>query len=117
MTAMLNLVDEGLAARVAEGLGFRRVPDLQLPINHSIPADGDPSQFQPRRNGRPAGKSPALSMANTVKNTIATRRVAILAADGVDMVSLKRVKEALERRCCVGKDRGAASGHPPRGGR
>ena len=97
MTAMLNLVDEGLAARVAEGLGFRRVPDLQLPINQSVPADGDPAQFQPRRNGRPAGKSPALSMANTVKNTIATRRVAILAADGVDMASLKGVKEALER--------------------
>jgi len=103
MTAMLNLVDEGLAARVAEGLGFRRIPDLQLPINHSIPADGDPAQFQPRRNGRPAGKSPALSMANTVKNSIATRKVAILAADGVDMVSLKRVKEALERGAASAK--------------
>ena len=103
MTAMLNLVDEGLAARVAEGLGFRRIPDLQLPINHSIPADGDPVHFQPRRNGRPAGKSPALSMANTVKNTIATRKVAILAADGVDMVSLKRVKEALERGAASAK--------------
>jgi catalase len=42
-------------------------------------------------------------MANTVKNTIATRRVAILAADGVDMVSLKRVKEALERGAASAK--------------
>jgi catalase len=35
-------------------------------------------------------------MANTVKNTVATRRVAILAADGVDTASLRQVKDALE---------------------
>ena len=36
-------------------------------------------------------------MANTVKDTIATRKVAILAADGVDAASLGRVREALSR--------------------
>jgi len=35
-------------------------------------------------------------MANTVKNTIKTRRIAILAADGVDAVSLNKMKQALE---------------------
>ena len=103
MVAMLNLVDGGLAARVAEGLGFREIPKMEFPINHSIPADGDPAQFQPRRIGRAAGESPALSMANTVKNTVATRKVAILAADGVDSASLRQVKDALERNGAAAK--------------
>jgi catalase len=103
MVAMLNLVDEELAARVAEGLGFREIPKLELPINHSVPGDGAPAQFEPRRDGRPPGVSPALSMANTVRNTVATRKVAILAADGVDTASLQRVKEALERSGAAGK--------------
>jgi catalase len=36
-------------------------------------------------------------MENTIKDTVATRKVAILAADGVDTASLKQVKDALER--------------------
>ncbi len=97
MVAMLNLVNKDLAARVAEGLGFAEIPPMQLPINHSVPADGDPAAFEPRRIGKTPPTSPALSMFNTVKDTIATRRVAILAADGVDTASLRQVKEALER--------------------
>jgi len=96
MVAMLNLVDETLAARVAEGLGFREIPRLEPPINHSIPADGDPDAFQPRKFGPPPPPSPALSMVNTVKDTVATRKVAILAADGVDLVSVRQMKDALE---------------------
>jgi catalase len=97
MVAMLDLVDNGLAARVAEGLGFRGIPKMEFPVNHSIPADGDPGAFQPRRRARAGGESPALSMANTVKDTVATRKVAVLAADGVDAASLRQLKDALER--------------------
>jgi catalase len=89
-------VEEGLAARVAEGLGLAGIPRIDLPINRSIPADGEPEHFEPRQIGRAAPESPALSMANTVKDTVATRKVAILAADGVDTASLRRVKDALE---------------------
>ena len=104
MVAMLNLVDEGLAARVAEGLGFREIPTLELPINHSIPADGDPAQFQPRAHRAARRRSlPRCRMANTVKDTVATRKVAILAADGVDTASLQQVKDALERGGAAGK--------------
>jgi catalase len=103
MVALLNLVDEALAARVAEGLGFREIPTLERPINHSVPGDGTPARFEPRRDGRPSRESPALSMANTVKDTVATRKVAILAADGVDTASLRQVKEALERGGASGK--------------
>ncbi|MDP9191035.1 MAG: catalase [Acidobacteriota bacterium] len=96
MVAMLNEIDADLASRVAEGLGFSEIPRLELPINHSIPADMDPDAVQPRTFGNQTKASPALSMANTIKNTIATRKVAVLAADGVDMASLKEMKDALE---------------------
>jgi catalase len=95
MVALLGKVDDGLAQRVAEGLGFGRMPELEWPINESIPADGDPNRFQSTEGNPEPATSPALSMANTVKGIVATRRVAVLAADGVDGASLMRVKEAL----------------------
>jgi catalase len=83
MVGLLTLVDEGLATRVAEGLGVKAArPDGRL--NLSVPADADPKAYQPRRAKAPARPSPALSMADTVKDTAKTRKVAILAADGVD---------------------------------
>ena len=83
MVGLLTLVDEALATRVGEGLGITpRRPNG--PINLSVPADGDPKEFQPRPAKRPARPSPALSMANTVKDTAKSRKIAILAADGVD---------------------------------
>jgi catalase len=59
----LNHVDHSLAVLVAEGIGVRP-PDAPATENH----------------GR---SSPALSQANSVKNGIATRKIAILASDGV----------------------------------
>jgi catalase len=95
VVGMLTQVDKSLAARVAEGLGIP-VPKVPEQLNHSVPADGDPKKFQPRRVKSSIESSAALSMANTVKNTIKTRQIAILAADGVDEVSLSRMKNALE---------------------
>ena len=69
MVALLARVDHDLAGRVAEGLGFREIPALEEPINQSIPGDGDPADYQPRSFGSPAAESPALSMANTVKES------------------------------------------------
>ncbi|HEV7768836.1 MAG TPA: catalase [Thermoanaerobaculia bacterium] len=103
MVGLLNLIDADLATRVAEGLGFSEIPRLDLPINHSIPADGDPNTFQPRTNGPKPAPSPALSMLNTVMNTIGTRKIAILAADGVDMASLKQMKDAIENNGAAAK--------------
>ena len=95
MVALLGRVDGGLAQRVAEGLGFGLVPEIEWPVNESIPADGDPNRFQPADGNPDPDPSPALSMANTVKGIVATRRVAILASDGVDGESLTRMREAL----------------------
>ena len=103
MIGILNFVDKTLAARVAEGLGLPPSPRIELPLNHSVPADGDPSAFEPKQNSRSVGKSPALSMANTVKDTIATRKVAIVAADGVHSDSLRLMMEALLAEGAAGK--------------
>ncbi len=103
MVALLNRVDTDLATRVAEGLGFPEIPRLDLPINHSVPADGDPAAFEPRTLGQQTAASPALSMLNTVTNTILTRKIAILAADGVDLQSLRQMKDALESNGAAAK--------------
>jgi catalase len=96
MLGILSLVDKSLAAAVAYAL---RVPVPQVPeqpINHSFPADANPADFQPVQVEGALTTSEALSMANTVKDSIETRKVAILAADGVDEHSLETVKAALE---------------------
>jgi len=96
VVGMLTQVDKTLAARVAEGLGIPIPKPYQKNLNQSIPADGDPKKFQPINVKPKLQSSKALSMANTVKDTIKTRQIAILAADGVDDVSLNKMKQALE---------------------
>lgn len=91
---LLGQVDKDLAAQVADGLGLK-VQKPEQPLNHSIPADGNPKNFQPKYVPQTIEKSGALSMANTIKDSIKTRQVAILAADGVDAAALTAVKNAL----------------------
>ncbi|HWK02688.1 MAG TPA: catalase [Puia sp.] len=95
MVGLLTQVDKILATQVAQGLGLPVPAKPQQPVNHSIPADGDPKKFQPQTVPQRVERSEALSMANTPKNTIKTRQVAILAADGVNDATLTAVQEAL----------------------
>lgn len=95
MVGLLAQVDKGLAAKVADGLGIA-VQEPEYPLNHSIPADGDPDRYQPVSRKQSLTKSAALSMANTIKNSVDTRQVAILAANGVEEKSLQAMKTALE---------------------
>jgi catalase len=96
MTGILSRVDKTLAAKVAKGLGITEVREPLFPINQSIPADGNPKDFEPLPLKQKIQKSDALSMANTLKNSIKTRCIAILAADGVDENTLAMMKKALE---------------------
>lgn len=83
MVALFAHVDSTLAQRVAEGIG------VSIPTDNPRPGVLPPS-------GRPTvEKSAALSMENTVKNTIKGRQVAVLAADGVDDATVQTVKNAL----------------------
>jgi len=95
---MLNLllqIDESLAAAVAYKLGMHIPKDLSTPLNQTVPADADPEKYRPIVKEGSLGRSKALSMAYTVKDSIATRKIAILAADGVNDENLLIVKDAL----------------------
>ncbi len=77
----LNLVDHDLAARVAVKLGLP-VPDEQ-PVDDKMPA------------------SPALSQLNTAAEGIQTRKIAVLAANGVDVRGTDRLLRAMRQRGAV----------------
>jgi catalase len=94
MVGMLAYVDKGLASRVAEGLGLP-VTKIEGLLNLSVPADADPEQFQPKRAAASLEKSAALSMILAPKEGIRSRKVAILAADGVDGEAVKGMQKAL----------------------
>ena len=95
MIGILTQIDEGLAAQVAEGLGIPVPKKLEQPVNRSFGADTDPKSVQPTKVKSSIESSEALSMANTVKNTIKSRKVAALIADGFDGKHLEAMKKAL----------------------
>jgi catalase len=95
MLGLLSQVDKSLAQNVADELGLAVPKKLEQPVNHSIPADGNPSKFQPRFVDQAIERSAALSMANTPKNSIKSRKIAILAANGVNGAAVKQMKAAL----------------------
>jgi len=86
-------VDAGFAQAVAEGLGITpphvgvgsAVKQVAQTIAKAIAPTGK----------RSVDESPALSMQYTVKNTIQTRRIAILADQGVNAAELSAVRTAL----------------------
>ena len=95
VVSMLTKVDQTLASKVAEGLGIQ-VPKAMQNFNQHIPADGNPDEFKSVDVTPELKVSKALSMADTVKNTIKTRQIAILAGEGVDQSSVMTMKQALE---------------------
>ncbi len=102
MLRLLYEVDKGLAAAVAYGLGLHIPKDSSEPLNKGVPADevNNPG-YQPFQHEGALTKSEALSMANTKKDSVKTRKVAVLTADGVDDVALLAVKKALEGRGAI----------------
>ncbi|MEP6677102.1 MAG: catalase [Ferruginibacter sp.] len=95
MLRTLSYVDGGLAAKVAHALGLHVENHLDEPLNQSIPADADVKSYQPVIKKENPSPSAALSMMNTVKDNIRTRKIAVLAAEGVDAASLNNMKDAL----------------------
>jgi len=94
MLGLLAQVDKTLAGLVAQGLGMT-ITKPEGPMNMSVPADGQMKEFQPVPANGSLERSPALSMASSGKNGIATRKVAVLAADGFDDADLSTIKKAV----------------------
>ena len=89
-------VDLDLAQYIANKIGAVP-PKKPMPVrNGAIPADGNPKAYQPVKLKSSLEKSAALSMANTVKNTVRSRQVAVLIADGVDDATLVDLKKIMQ---------------------
>lgn len=97
MLYMINQIDDDLAVKVSKGLGIKVPKKIKEPVNQAIGADADVSKHQPIAKKNYLDKSPALSQANTKFDSIATRQIAVLAADGFSMKDLSKIKSALEK--------------------
>lgn len=95
MIGILTQVDTGLAKKVADGLGLEVPAEPEKPINHGVPADADPAKYESKTGKSSLKTSAALSMANTAKDSIKSRVIAVLATDGVNAAQLNATKKAL----------------------
>jgi len=95
---LLAQVDKGLANSVAEGLGVKVPTKLDKPMNMSVPGGVDPRKFQPKKVEQEIDSSPALSMVNNPnfpKDSIKTRKIALLIADGFDDTAVDQMNKTL----------------------
>ncbi|RFM32623.1 catalase [Chitinophaga silvisoli] len=93
MLRTLAHVNDRLASAVAFALGLP-VPEGPV-VNEGRPADGNPKHYESIVREPDVKFSAALSMANTIKDNILTRQIAVLASNGVSATSLNTVKKQL----------------------
>jgi catalase len=98
MLFFLSQIDDGLASGVAYNIGVHVPKDLATPLNQNVPADADPEKYISIVKESSLKRSDALSMANTPKNSIRTRKIAILVADGADDESILFVRDSLNEQ-------------------
>ncbi|MFC5874619.1 catalase [Chryseobacterium arachidis] len=94
MVGQLNFVDKVLAQKVAEKTGVE-VTELEFP-NQSLPADSNHIDLQSEEREAHTKISDALSMENTVKDTIKSRKIGFILANGADAGSVNDLKAKLE---------------------
>jgi catalase len=95
MLGIISQVDKGLATKVAKGLGLSVPSKPEQPVNRSFGADTDPRTVQPKKARISVERSEALSMENTVKDTIKSRKIAAIIADGFDLRHVEAMKKIL----------------------
>ncbi|WP_339922069.1 catalase [uncultured Cyclobacterium sp.] len=96
MLWMIAQIDTELAEKVADDLGLSIPDKIEQPINQAIGADANVEDYQPGPKKNYLDKSAPLSQANTKFDSIATRKVAVLAGDGFSMDDFNAMKTALE---------------------
>jgi len=97
MLWMIKQINGDLAKKVAKNLGMSVPKTIEKPINQAIGADAKVKDFQPGKAKNYLDKSPALSQTNTKFDTIATRQIAVLVADGFSMKDYKAMSKKLEK--------------------
>jgi pimeloyl-ACP methyl ester carboxylesterase len=102
MVLHLAQIDRGLASLVAKGIGLTVPGRATAPSNASVPADEPPGSRDHRPLADPELVSPALSMAQYAPGPIATRRVAILVAEGFDGAAVSAVVKGLAKEGATG---------------
>ncbi|MBC6999859.1 catalase [Cytophaga sp. FL35] len=101
MLYIIAQIDTDLADKVADNLGMKVPKDIERPLNRSIGADAVVEDHQPGEKKIYLEKSPVLSQSNTKFDTIATRQIAVLVADGFHMKSFEAMQKALEKEQAV----------------
>lgn len=97
MLYQIAQIDNDLANKVAKGLGLSVPKSIEQPVNQAIGADADPTKHEPQPKKNYLERDNALSQAHTVFNTIATRKIAVLVADGFSMSDYRIMTNALEK--------------------
>ena len=84
---------------MADGLGMKKIPTIDGPLNLGFPADANPADWQPKPVNTDVGASAALRIINNPNApkvpSIRTRKVAILVSEGSDGDAIKKMKKAL----------------------
>ena len=101
MLFLLNQIDSGLSTSVAYNIGVSIPKKINPMLNQSIPADADSSRYKSLNPEGSLAKSDALSMGDKLAPSIQTRKVAILAADGVNENNLMSVIKELTKQGAV----------------
>ena len=103
MLYIIAQIDTDLAKKVAENLGMKVPKSVEKPLNQAIGADAVVKDHQPGKKKIYLEESPVLSQANTKFESIATRQVAFLVADGFHMKDFETMQKALEKEKAVVK--------------
>jgi catalase len=99
MVGLLLFIDEGLAKTIGNKLGIKPVKPAQP--NQSIPADANVKSLQSKEAPVKIKTSEALSMAGTIKDTISSRKIGFIMADGVHAAAVKALQTKLEKEGAV----------------
>lgn len=104
MLGVLSQVDSTLAEKVAQGLRLTVPASPEQPMNHGVSPENLGGEQEPKTVDPSVEFSQALSMINnpTVSPTIASRKVAIVCADGVDGQAVLDIKMALVKEDAKG---------------
>jgi catalase len=97
MLGLLSQIDQTLAEKVAIGLGMTVPTVLEKPLNRGVSPENENGKQESKTVESSISSSDALTMLNNPTNssTIASRKVAIIVADGVSEAAVANIKNAL----------------------